>query len=199
MSIGLGIYLGSVAFSYISLSAVSRAILNKAKRKGYEEVKEKKSFSEKIVSFLKNILVCMIPVVNLFYGIGALAVRKDKLYDNFIEKAFKEGKLKKTEDTLKKEAEEIIKQEKMKKAKNSLGKGKMGVYNTMSDEDKLEILLDEDTLKESYDYGHMTEEEQQEFKNSEMEKVIESYHKNESKVKVKRYVPPVDPNPINKQ
>lgn len=183
MSVGLGIYLGSIAFSYISLSTVARATLNKAKRNGYEEIKEKKSFSEKIVDFFKNILVCSIPVVNVFYGISALAMNKEKLYNNFIEKALKEGKIRKSEAKLKQEAEEILKQEKMEKTRESLGKGKMGIYSIMNDEDKLKFLLDEDALKESNDYNHMSKEEQEELKRNEMEKTIQSYQRNHQKIK----------------
>ena len=68
----LNIYLGTTAISWATVFIFSAACEKKLTREGYKFVKEKKSLSEKIATFISNVFKVSIPVYNILNAIVIL-------------------------------------------------------------------------------------------------------------------------------
>ena len=88
----LNIYLGTTAISWATVLLTSIATTNKLKRKGYTFVKENKSLSEKIMSYISTIFQASIPIYNILNTICILCMG-EKVYDIMEEKLLKQGKI----------------------------------------------------------------------------------------------------------
>lgn len=88
----LNIYLGTTAISWATVFMFSAACEKKLKREGYKFVREKKSISEKIASFISTAFKGSIPVYNIINTIAVLCAG-DKLYEYMEDKLLEEGKI----------------------------------------------------------------------------------------------------------
>lgn len=88
----LNIYLGTTAISWATVFIFSAACKKKLKREGYKFVKEKKSISEKIASFMSVAFKGSIPVYNILNTIAVLCMG-DKLYGYMEDKLLSEGEI----------------------------------------------------------------------------------------------------------
>ena len=77
----LNIYLGTTAASIIVTLIYTVACEKKLKRMGYKFKKEKKSFFEKVTSFLSNAFLLSIPIYNIVNTIAILCTG-DKLFEH---------------------------------------------------------------------------------------------------------------------
>ena len=88
----LNIYLGTTAISWATVFIFSAACEKKLKREGYKVVKEKKSISEKIASFISIAFKGSIPIHNILNTIAILCMG-DKLYEYMEDKLLEQGKI----------------------------------------------------------------------------------------------------------
>lgn len=88
----LNIYLGTTAINWITVFIFSVACGKKLKRDGYKFVKEKKSISEKIASFISVAFKGSIPVYNILNVVIILCMG-DKLYEYMENKLLEDGKI----------------------------------------------------------------------------------------------------------
>lgn len=88
----LDIYLGTTAISWATVFIFSAACVKKLKREGYKFVKEKKSISENIASFISAAFKGSIPIYNIFNAIYMLCVG-DKIYEYMEDELLKNGKI----------------------------------------------------------------------------------------------------------
>ena len=94
----LKIYLATTAINMVTVLVSSVATANKLKRDGYVFVKENKSLSEKIMSYVSTIFVASIPIYNVINTIFILC-SGEKVYDIMEEKLLRTGKIYMAEDT----------------------------------------------------------------------------------------------------
>lgn len=88
----LNIYLGTTAISWATIFIFSAACEKKLKREGYKFVKEKKSLSEKVATFISNAFRGSIPVYNILNTIVILWMG-DKFYGYMEDKLLEQGKI----------------------------------------------------------------------------------------------------------
>lgn len=88
----LNIYLGTTAVSWAVVFIFSVACGKKLKREGYKIVKEKKSFVEKLASFISTAFKGSIPIYNIINAIAILCVG-DKFYEHMVDKLLESGKI----------------------------------------------------------------------------------------------------------
>lgn len=176
MGITLAI-VGSIIFSEAITVGPALLRYNKLKKEGYL-IKNKRKTLKLIhddmwlVSFYPNLLVSLIPFVNMMWIISeAIASIEIKLDLQATKEELKEKNfITKSDALIKKEAKTLIKQDKFKKAKNDLGYGKMGAYDRMNDVEKLvfinnleENIETKEQESNGYNYEKLTTEEKKEF------------------------------------
>ncbi len=88
----LNIYLGTTAISWATVFIFSAAFEKKLEREGYKFVKEKKSISEKIASFISFAFKNSIPVYNIINTILVLCM-SNKVYECMKDKSLEAGKI----------------------------------------------------------------------------------------------------------
>lgn len=88
----LNIYLGTTAVSWATVFIFGAACEKKLKREGYKFVKPKKSFTEKLASFISTAFKGSIPIYNIINTIAILCMG-DKLYEYMEDKLLEEGKI----------------------------------------------------------------------------------------------------------
>ena len=88
----LNIYLGTTAVSWAIVFIFSAACEKKFKREGYKIVKQKKSFVEKLASFISTAFEGSIPIYNIINAIAILCMG-DKFYEHVVDKLLEEGKI----------------------------------------------------------------------------------------------------------
>ena len=93
----LNIYLGTTAVSWVIAFLFSAACEKKLKREGYKFVKPKKSFIEKLASFISTAFQGSIPIYNILNSIAILCMG-DKFYEYMEEKLLEQGKIYKPKD-----------------------------------------------------------------------------------------------------
>lgn len=86
----LNIYLGTTAVSWAITFISSAASIKKLERKGYRFVKPKKSFAERLASFIRTAFIGSIPVYNIINSIYSL-YDLYKLYEYIEEKLLEAG------------------------------------------------------------------------------------------------------------
>ena len=94
----LNIYLGTTAVSWAIVLIFSAAGGKKLKREGYNLVNPKKSFTEKLASFISTAFIGSIPIYNIIIAIAILCVGDDKFYEYMKDKLLEEGKIYMTKD-----------------------------------------------------------------------------------------------------
>ena len=88
----LNIYLATTAISWATIFISSAACVKKLKREGYKYIEEKKSISERIMTFISNVFKGSIPVYNILNTIIILCLG-DKLYEFVEDKLLEQGKI----------------------------------------------------------------------------------------------------------
>jgi len=89
----LGMYLGSVAFSYLLIFMSIEAVQKRLDREGYVDVYRKEaSFLEKLLDFTKVSVVVAIPVINLLFGLVNIFV---DTYEKDLKEGLDEGYVRK--------------------------------------------------------------------------------------------------------
>lgn len=91
----LYIYLGSIAYALVVNGVYSAAAEKYIKRQGYEIVKVKKSFSEKLAGYVSILIYASIPVINVIVPTIMALTGSEKLAEKIIPKLLEEGKIKK--------------------------------------------------------------------------------------------------------
>lgn len=141
----LNIYLGTTAISWATTFIFSAACEKKLKKEGYKFVKEKKSLSEKVATFISTAFKSSIPVYNILNTIVILCMG-DKLYGYMEDKLLEQGKIyKPTAEELNNDYEsEILNEEKADTYTASVQKTRTEkTYDEMTTEEKLAYLQQE--------------------------------------------------------
>ena len=141
----LNIYLGTTAISWATVFIFSAACEKKLTREGYKFVKEKKSLSEKIATFISNVFKVSIPVYNILNAIVILCMG-DKLYGYMEDYLLEQGKIyKPIAEELNNDCEsEILNEEKADTYTASVQKTRTEkTYDEMTTEEKLAYLQQE--------------------------------------------------------
>ena len=86
----LNVYLGTTVASWVTILIFSTACEKKLKREGYKFVKQKKSFAEKLASFISTLFKSSIPVYNIINAIVIICM-VDKFYDYIKDKLLERG------------------------------------------------------------------------------------------------------------
>ena len=95
----LNIYLGTTAVSWATTLIFSVACINKLEREGYKFIKEKKSFSEIVATFISTTVKDSIPIYNIFKTILILCMGMgDKFYNYMKDKLLEQGKIYKPDE-----------------------------------------------------------------------------------------------------
>lgn len=141
----LNIYLGTTAISWATVFIFSAACEKKLKREGYKIVKENKSLSKKIATFISNAFKCSIPIYNILNTIVILCMG-DRVYEYIEDKLLKQGKIYKSiAEELNNDCEsQILNKEKDNTYTASVQKAKTEeIYDEMTTEEKLVYLKQE--------------------------------------------------------
>lgn len=141
----LNIYLGTTAISWAITFIFSAACEKKLKREGYKFVKEKKSLSEKVATFISTAFKGSIPVYNILNTIVMLCMG-DKLYGFMEDILLEKGKIyKPIAEELNNDCEsEIFDEEKADTYTASAQKTRTEkTYDEMTTEEKLAYLQQE--------------------------------------------------------
>lgn len=141
----LNIYLGTTAISWATIFIFSTACEKKLKREGYKIVKEKKSLSEKVATFISNAFKCSIPVYNILNTIVILCMG-DRVYEYMEDKLLEQGKIyKPIAEELNNDCEsQILNEEKDDTYTASVQKTRTEkTYDEMTTEEKLTYLQQE--------------------------------------------------------
>lgn len=141
----LNIYLGTTAISWATTFIFSTACEKKLKREGYKFVKENKSLSEKVATFISNAFKGSIPVYNILSTIIILCMG-DKFYGYIEDKLLEQGKIYKpiAEELNNDYESEILNEEKADTYTASVQKTRTEkTYDEMTTEEKLAYLQQE--------------------------------------------------------
>lgn len=143
----LEVYIGSVIAS-IALELISAKSMElKIKKNGYAFNKSKDTFMEKILDYLKIILLNCIPVLNVVISLSILLCDLNESRMEEIQKsALKKGAIYKTEALLaKEEAEKLasIERNLTRQSLDTLNEDIVNKYSMMSDAEKLSFLKEE--------------------------------------------------------
>jgi len=187
----LGMYLGSVAFSYLLIFMSIEAVQKRLDREGYVDVYRKEaSFLEKLLDFTKVSVVVAIPVINLLFGLVNIFV---DTYEKDLKEGLDEGYVrKKNAEELR---EELEKKDKKRKQKQELKDAKFQaklqkIQNKESKKIKeaktnQEYIPFEDIennkVKFKKSYSQMSDDEKLEFLENEKAFLLSQKENNEAK------------------
>ena len=141
----LNIYLGTTAISWATTFIFSAACEKKLKREGYKFVKENKSLSEKVATFISTAFKGSIPVYNIL-NIIVILYMGDKLYGYMEDKLLEQGKIYKpiAEELNNDYESKILNEEKADTYTASVQKTRTEkTYDEMTTEEKLAYLQQE--------------------------------------------------------
>ena len=88
----LGIYLVTTAISWATIIIVSKSCEKRLERKGYKQIKQKKSFIENVASSMSTIFKASLPVYNILNACVILFMG-DKVYDELEKELLERGSI----------------------------------------------------------------------------------------------------------